>query len=76
MRADQMRPVYEVVKTNLRHALPPTTFDDEDDLLKTYIADQVKEWLFHDSNLEVVTAVGNYCSVFRPDDIDFPPGTC
>lgn len=75
VRADQMQPVYEIVKTNLLHALPPTTFNDEDHLLKTYIADEVKQWLLHASNPEVVNAqaaVSNYCSVFRPDDLDFP----
>ncbi|WP_066737523.1 hypothetical protein [Cupriavidus sp. D384] len=75
VRADQLQPVFEVVKANLLQVLPPTTFDDEDHLIKTYLADQIKQWLFDDANEEVVeaqTTVAAFCDVFVPDDLDFP----
>lgn len=75
VRADQLHPIYQVVKTNLVHALPPATFDDDDHLLQTYIADQIKQWLYDEANTEMVNAqaaVSSFCSVFRPDELEFP----
>ena len=75
LRSDQVLPLFEIVRANLLQVLPPTTFDDENHLINTYLANQVRQWLFNGANEEVVkaqAAVGAYCNVFVPDDRDFP----
>ncbi|WP_168788690.1 hypothetical protein [Paraburkholderia aromaticivorans] len=75
VRADQVMPVYEVVKHHLRSVLPATTFDDEYQLLSTWVAQEVRRCLLADDNQQVVDAqlrVASYCDIFVHDDIDFP----
>lgn len=75
VRADQLQPVFDVIKGNLLNALPVTTYDDESHLLYAYVAEEVKRWLFDESNEPIAEAQGRVaaaCGLFRPDDLDFP----